>query len=164
MRGKIKTALLVALLLVGVAVAPFLSLRTRSSYAQNNTPVYPPQVGAQVFTQGVVNGCSGSGTLANGVLAQTLACMKNGGFSHCQAWSNGASALTYASIGIECAPTTTATATTAATATATTAAYGGTTIATSVATTAATSTAIGGVAITASTLNASPVVVWEGIN
>ena len=145
-----------------VALATFLSY---DLWGQNAVPVFPPQVGGVNIPQGVINGCSGTGTLANGILSLTNACMVNGGFSFCQAWPNGASVSTggYAAIGVGCSPTTTATATTTATSTATTGVYGGTSISTSAPTSTLTSTAIGGVNLTASTLNASPVVVWEGI-
>ena len=145
-----------------VALATFLSY---DLWGQNAVPVFPPQVGGVNIPQGVINGCSGTGTLANGILTLTNACMINGGFTLCQAWPNAASLSTggYSAIGVGCVPTTTATATTTATSSATTAAYGGTSIATSVPTATLTSTAIGGVSLTASTLNASPVVVWEGI-
>ena len=148
------------LVIAGVALLALPYVSINRALAQNNVPAFPAQ---GPLAANLYNTCSGTGTLSSGVLNQSKACIAFYPAGQCQVWSNGASAQTYAAIGIGCVATTTATATSAATATATTATYGGTTIATSTATSTATSVAIGGVALTASTLNASPVVVWEMI-
>lgn len=163
MKGKIQTGLMIALLVAGAAMAPFISFEIRQASAQNSLPAFPT-ASAVRFDAGVINGCSGDATLANGVLTVQNDCINGFNAKKCFALANGSSATTYAGVGIGCSPTSTLTVTATATSTATTATYGGTTISTATATSTATTAAHGAVALTASTLSASPVVGWFALH